>query len=119
MRSADLGIACQGCWITYAPCIGRNLRAVELPGELTSEFCKTLLRGYAENEIQGQRSKRRSMKGILIGAIVIILLLVGGAYWYFHRPQFQVVVPEYQPPPEQLVRAEQGWTGDERLHFHH
>ena len=59
------------------------------------------------------------MKGILSGPIVIILLLVGGAYWYLHQPQFQVVVPEYQTPPEQLVRAEQGWTGDERLHFHH
>ena len=59
------------------------------------------------------------MKGTLVGAIVIILLLVGGAYWCLHQPQFQVVVPEYQTPPEQLMHAEQGWTDDERLHFHH
>src|SRR3979490_3302098 len=104
MRSADPGIACQGCWITCTRCTGLWAVPREQP---PSEFRKTLLRGYAGNEIQGQRSKRRYMKGIAIGAIVIILLLVGGVYWYLHKPQFQVVVPEYQTPPEQLVRAEQ------------
>ncbi len=59
------------------------------------------------------------MKRIAIGAVLIILLLVGGAYLYLHQPQFQVDVPEYQNPPEQFIRAEQGWTDDQRLHFHH
>jgi len=60
------------------------------------------------------------MKRKVIGAFLIIaLLLVGGAYLYLHQPQFQVSVPEYQKPPEQLVRVEQGWTDDQRLHFHH
>ncbi len=59
------------------------------------------------------------MKRIGIGAVLIVLLLVGGAYLYLHQPQFQVDVPEYQNPPEQFIRAEQGWTDDQRLHFHH
>jgi hypothetical protein len=59
------------------------------------------------------------MKRIAIGLVLIILLVVGGAYLYLQQPQFRVDVPEYQPPPEQLVRAEQGWTDDQRLHFHH
>jgi hypothetical protein len=59
------------------------------------------------------------MKGIAIGAILIILLLIGGAYLYLHQSKFQVYVPEYQNPPELLIRAEQGWTDDQRLHFHH
>jgi hypothetical protein len=28
-------------------------------------------------------------------------------------------MPEYQNPPGHFIRAEQGWTGDQRLHFHH
>ncbi len=67
----------------------------------------------------GWRSKGRYMKRIAIGLILIALLLVGGAYLYLQQSQFQVDVPEYQKPPEQLVRAEQGWTDDQRLHFHH
>ena len=59
------------------------------------------------------------MKRIAIGTVLIVLLLVGGAYLYLHQSKFQVHVPEYQNPPEQLVRAEQGWTEDQRLHFHH
>jgi hypothetical protein len=63
------------------------------------------------------------MKRIAIGAILIVLLLGGGAslylYRYLHQPRFQVNVPKYQNPPEQLVLAEQGWTDDQRLHFHH
>jgi mono/diheme cytochrome c family protein len=59
------------------------------------------------------------MKWIAIGAVLFALLLIWGAYLYLHQPQFQVNVPEYQKPPEQLVRVEQGWTDDQRLHFHH
>jgi mono/diheme cytochrome c family protein len=59
------------------------------------------------------------MKSIAIALVVIVLLLVGGAYLYLHQPQFRVDVPEYQTPPEQFIRAEQGWTDDQRLHFHH
>jgi hypothetical protein len=59
------------------------------------------------------------MKWIAIGAALIVLLLVGGAYLYLDQPQFRVEVPEYRNPPEQFVRAEQGWTDDQRLHFHH
>jgi len=33
--------------------------------------------------------------------------------------QFQVVVPVYQNSPEQMVHAEQHWTEDQRVHFHH
>jgi hypothetical protein len=59
------------------------------------------------------------MKRIAIGLVLIVLLVVGGIYLYLQQPQFRVDVPEYQPPPEQLVRAEQGWTDDQRLQFHH
>src|SRR5436309_2107651 len=70
-------------------------------------------------KIKTPDSKRSCMKGIAIGAILIILLAVGGVYLYLQQPQFRVDVPEYQAPVEQLVRAEQGWTDHERLHFHH
>lgn len=59
------------------------------------------------------------MRRIVIGAVIIALLLIGGVYLYLQQSQFQVDVPEYQAPPEQLVRAEQGWTDDQRLQFHH
>ena len=59
------------------------------------------------------------MKGKIIGAILIVLLLVVGAFLFLHSSQFQVMVPEYQKPPEQMVDAAQGWTEDQRLHFHH
>jgi hypothetical protein len=59
------------------------------------------------------------MKRIAIAAVLIVLLLVGGTCLYLHQPQFQVSVPEFRNPPEQLVWAEQGWTDDQRLHFHH
>src|ERR1700690_118875 len=62
---------------------------------------------------------RRSMRRIAIGAILVALALVGGACLYLHQSQFQVDVPEYQKPPEQAAHAEQGWTDDQRLHFHH
>src|ERR1700687_5663987 len=59
------------------------------------------------------------MKGKVILGILIVLLLAVGAYLFLHSSQFTVVVPAYQKPPEQLVHAEQGWTEDQRLHFHH
>ena len=59
------------------------------------------------------------MKRIAIATVLIVLLLVGGVYLYLSQPQFRVDVPDYQSPPEQLTYAEQGWTDDQRLHFHH
>lgn len=59
------------------------------------------------------------MKRIAISAVLVILLLVGGAYLYLQRPEFQVDVPEYQNQPEQVIHADQGWTDDQRVHFHH
>ena len=59
------------------------------------------------------------MKRIVIGAVLVVLLLAGCAYVYLQQPQFHVYVPEYQDPPEQFIRAEQGWADDQRLHFHH
>jgi hypothetical protein len=59
------------------------------------------------------------MRKIGIGAVLVVVLLVGGAYWFLHQPEFKVNVPEYQDPPEEVIRAEQGWTDDQRLHFHH
>jgi hypothetical protein len=59
------------------------------------------------------------MKRIVIAAVLVILLLVGGAYLYLNQPEFQVVVPDYQDPPQQFGHAEQGWNEDQRLHFHH
>jgi mono/diheme cytochrome c family protein len=59
------------------------------------------------------------MRRIAIVLILLALLLVGGADLYLQQSQFRVDVPEYQAPPQQLVRAEQGWTDDQRLHFHH
>jgi RoxA-like, cytochrome c-like len=59
------------------------------------------------------------MKRIAIGTVLIVLLLVGGAYLYLRQPQFRVEVPEYQDPPVEFIRADQGWTDDQRLHFHH
>src|SRR6266851_1719108 len=59
------------------------------------------------------------MKRIGIGAVLVVLCLVGCVYAYLQQPQFHVYVPEYRNPPEQFIRAEQGWTDDQRLHFHH
>jgi hypothetical protein len=59
------------------------------------------------------------MKRIAIATVLIVLLLLGSVYLYLSRPQFRVEVPDYQSPPEQLTHAEQGWTDDQRLHFHH
>ena len=59
------------------------------------------------------------MKHVVIASVFIVLLLIAGAYLYLHNPQFQVDVPEYQNPPEKFVHIEQGWTDDQRLHFHH
>jgi len=59
------------------------------------------------------------MKRIAIATVLIVLLLVVGIYHYLSQPQFRVDVPEYQNPPEQLSHADQGWTDDQRLHFHH
>ena len=59
------------------------------------------------------------MKRIALALVLIVLLLIGGAYLYLSQPQFRVDVPEYQNPPEQLIHSEQGWTDDQRLHFHH
>jgi hypothetical protein len=58
------------------------------------------------------------MRRIAIGTVIIALLVVGGAYLYL-QAKFRVDVPEYQAPPEKLVRVEQGWTADQRLHFRH
>src|SRR5215813_8607912 len=59
------------------------------------------------------------MRRIALATVLIVLLLVGCAYLYLRQPQFRVEVPEYQSPPEQFSHAEQGWTDDQRLHFHH
>jgi mono/diheme cytochrome c family protein len=59
------------------------------------------------------------MKGKVIVGILIVLLLVVGAFLFLNSSQFRVVIPEYQTPPEQLVLVDQGWTEDQRLHFHH
>jgi mono/diheme cytochrome c family protein len=58
------------------------------------------------------------MKWIAV-CILIVLLVAVGAYLYLRQPQFRIEIPDYQAPPEQLIRAEQGWTDDQRLHFHH
>src|SRR5712671_1948520 len=59
------------------------------------------------------------MNGKVIVAILIVLLLVVGVFLFLHSSQFQVVVPEYQKPPEQMVHAEQRWTEGQRFQFHH
>ena len=59
------------------------------------------------------------MRRIALAPVLIVLLLLGGIYLYLSQPQFRVDVPEYQNPPEQLVHSDQGWTDDQRLHFHH
>jgi len=59
------------------------------------------------------------MKRIVIATALTVILLAGGAYLYLSQPQFRVIVPQYQSPPEQLIHAEQGWTDDQRLQFHH
>ncbi len=59
------------------------------------------------------------MNGKVIVAILIVLLLVVGAFLFLHSSKFQVVVLVYQNSPEQMVHAEQHWTEDQRVHFHH
>jgi hypothetical protein len=51
--------------------------------------------------------------------ILVVLLLAGCGFLYLHSCQFRVMVPEYQQPPEQLVRVDQGWSDDQRFQFHH
>ena len=58
------------------------------------------------------------MKRVAIGIVLVVLFLVAGTYLYL-RDKFRVDVPEYQTPPEKLISVEQGWTDDQRLHFHH
>jgi hypothetical protein len=60
-------------------------------------------------------------KVVTVG-ILIVLLVVVGAYLFLHSSlysQLTVVVPAYQPPPEQLVHMDQGWSPDQQLQFHH
>ena len=59
------------------------------------------------------------MKRIALATILIVVVIVGGFYLYLSQPQFRVEIPAYQNPPEQLIHADQGWTDDQRLHFHH
>src|SRR5229473_2892344 len=60
------------------------------------------------------------MKRIIIGTALVLLLAVAvGGYFFLKQPQFRVEIPEYQAPPEQFSHADQGWTDDQRLHFHH
>jgi hypothetical protein len=60
------------------------------------------------------------MKRIIIGTGLVLLLAVAvGGYFFLKQPQFHVEIPEYQAPPEQFSHADQGWTDDQRLHFHH
>ena len=58
------------------------------------------------------------MKRVATATVLVVLFLVAGAYLYL-RDKFRVDVPEYQTPPETLISVEQGWTDDQRLHFHH
>src|SRR5436309_15691753 len=59
------------------------------------------------------------MKRKVVVAMLIVLVLAVGAFLFLHSSNFQVVIPEYQKPPEQTVQADQGWTEDQRLQFHH
>lgn len=59
------------------------------------------------------------MSGKWTVAILIVLALAVGAHLYLHSSQFQVVIPEYQIPTEQMIHAEQGWTKDQQFHFRH
>jgi hypothetical protein len=59
---------------------------------------------------------------VIIIGILIVLVVVVGAYLFFHSnlyKQLTVVVPAYQPPPEQLVHLDQGWSPDQQFQFHH
>src|SRR5690348_18453062 len=59
------------------------------------------------------------MKRVAVVVLMLIVLLVAGAYLYLSQPKFRVEIPEYTNPPQQFSHAEQGWTDDQRLHFHH
>jgi processive rubber oxygenase RoxA-like protein len=52
----------------------------------------------------------------------IVLVVVVGAYLFLHSSLYQqliVVVPAYQPPPEQTVHLDQGWSPEQQFQFHH
>lgn len=56
---------------------------------------------------------------VIVGILIVLLL---GAYLFLHSSlysQLTVVVPAYQPPPEQLVHMDQGWSPDQQAQFHH
>jgi hypothetical protein len=56
---------------------------------------------------------------VIFGVLIVLLLAV---YWFLHSnlySQLTVVVPAYQPPPEQLVHMDQGWSPDQQFEFHH
>ena len=60
------------------------------------------------------------MKRIIIGTGLVLLLAVAvSGYFFLKQLQFHVDIPEYQAPPEKFSHADQGWTDDQRLHFHH
>jgi hypothetical protein len=54
----------------------------------------------------------------IFGALIVVALIVGG-YVFLHSSQFTVVIPAYQPPPEQLIHLDQGWTEAQQIQFHH
>src|SRR5262249_27003085 len=52
--------------------------------------------------------------------VVIFIALLGGGYYLFSQwSKFRVVVPEYKEPPEQRVKLDQGWSEEQRHHFHY
>jgi len=55
----------------------------------------------------------------IIVPILAIGLVVGGYYLFSLWRKFRVVVPEYKAPPEQRVKIDQGWSEEQRHHFHY
>jgi hypothetical protein len=56
---------------------------------------------------------------VIFGILIVLLL---GVYLFLHSSLYAkltVVVPAYQPLPEQLVHLDQGWSPDQQVQFHH
>lgn len=56
---------------------------------------------------------------VIFGVLIVLLL---GTYLFLNSSLYSkltVVVPAYQPPPEQLVHIDQGWNPEQQVQFHH
>jgi hypothetical protein len=59
------------------------------------------------------------MKKKIIFIVLLAIVAFGIGAYEFLSSTFTVAIPAYQPPPEQTIHLDQGWTPEQQLRFHH